>query len=423
MNLFSGFKENQQAQRKQVKLGQSQQTTAADAADAADQTGDSISDNIKLRRGEDHVYDHGYDEGYMARALQLARKGVTTCHPNPAVGCVIVNNGEVVGEGWHDFAGRAHAEINALKQAGKSSAGATMYVTLEPCSHHGKTPPCVKSIIKFRISRAVIATEDPNPRVNGAGIAALRRAGVAVTTGIGEHQSRQLNRGFIKRITTGIPWVTLKIATSMDGKTAMANGESQWITSPPARQDAQKLRAAASGILTGIGTVLRDDPNMNVRLDGVEVQRQPLRIILDTNLSTPANAKILGGDGAGGKVLIITANSADSAAEIFSDDAAEIIHCRTAGGKIDLHEVMLELGQREMNTILLEAGARLSGSMFEQGLVDEIVVYMAPDLLGGDARDMFTIPRLEQLADKLQLEYQDITRVGRDLRLTLSVAK
>ncbi len=395
MSLFSGLKV------------QSERITVADATE---QTGD----NIKPGPGE--------DEGYMARALQLARKGVTTCHPNPAVGCVIVNHGEIMGEGWHDFAGHAHAEINALKQAGKSSVGATMYVTLEPCSHHGKTPPCVKSIIKSRISRAVIATEDPNPLVNRSGISELQGAGIDVTLGVGQAQAKTINRGFLKRITTGIPWVTLKIATSMDGKTAMADGESQWITSSPARKDAQQLRAAASGILTGIGSVLRDDPNMNVRLDGV--QRQPLRIILDTNLSIPVDAKILSRqDGVIGDVLIVTANSEDSAAEIFQEGSVEIINCRTSGGKIDLHAVMLELGQREMNTILLEAGARLSGSMLEQGLVDEIVVYMAPDLLGSDAMDMFTIPGLEQLADKLSLEYKDVTRVGRDLRLTLSVAK
>ena len=421
MSLFSGLQES-----KKLKLGQSERTTEFDAAD---QTGDSISDNIRLGPGE--------DEGYMARALQLARKGAATCHPNPAVGCVIVNHGETVGEGWHDFAGQAHAEINALKQAGKASAGATMYVTLEPCSHHGKTPPCVKSIIKSRISRIVIAVEDPNPLVNRSGISELQGAGIDVTLGVGQAQAKHINRGFLKRITTGIPWVTLKIATSMDGKTAMADGESQWITSPPARQDAQKLRAAASGILTGIGSVLRDDPNMNVRLHEIQrpgvqrlgvqrpgVQRQPLRIILDTNLSTPVDAKILGGqDGVMGNVLIITENSEDSAAEIFQNDSVEIINCRTSGGKIDLHAMMLELGRREMNTILLEAGARLSGSMLEQGLVDEIVVYMAPDLLGSDAMDMFTIPGLEQLADKLSLEYKDVTRVGRDLRLTLSVAK
>ncbi len=360
----------------------------------------------------------GDDERYMAQALQLARKGINTTHPNPAVGCVIVNQGNIVGQGWHEFAGQAHAEINALRQAGSAAAGATLYVTLEPCSHQGKTPPCVKAIIKSAISRVVIAIEDPDPRVNRSGISELQHAGIAVTLGVGRVQATHLNRGFLKRITSGMPWVTLKIATSLDGKTAMADGESQWITSLPARQDAHKLRAAASAILTGVGTVLRDDPNMTARLSGV--QRQPLRIILDTNLSTPVDAKILHGEGV---VLIVTAHSEDHAATLLRQrHAVEIINCRTTYGKIDLHEVMRELGRREMNSILLEAGSRLSGNMLAQGLVDEVVVYMAPDLLGGDARDMFKIPGLEQIADKLKLSYKDVVMVGRDLKLTLGLA-
>lgn len=412
MNLFSGQKD----------IKKYQQATVADSPATDVQADDNISDNIS----HDISLVPGDDESYMARALQLARKGIYTSHPNPVVGCVIVHNGEIIGQGWHAFAGQAHAEINALKQAGKSAAGATLYVTLEPCSHHGKTPPCVKSIINAKISRVVIATEDPNRLdnhlVNRSGISALQHAGIAVTVGVGQAQAKTINRGFLKRITTGRPWVTLKLATSMDGKTAMASGQSQWITSQAARKDAHKLRAAASGILTGIGTVLRDDPSMNVRLDGV--QRQPLRIILDTHLSTPGDAKILTGhDGVSGNVLIVTANYKDNVAKIFKGGAVEIVTCRRSGGKIDLHEAMLELGRREMNTILLEAGARLSGSMLAQGLVDEIVVYMAPDLLGSDAIDMFALPGLERLADKLQLEYKDIIRVGRDLRLTLAVAK
>ena len=360
----------------------------------------------------------GDDERYMALALQLARKGIYTTHPNPVVGCVIVKQGNIVGRGWHESAGQAHAEVNALRQAGKSAAGATLYVTLEPCSHQGKTPPCVKAIIKAAISRVVIAIEDPDPRVNRSGISALQHAGIAVTLGIGRAQATYLNRAFLKRVTSGMPWVTLKIATSLDGKTAMADGESQWITSQSARQDAHKLRAAASAILTGVGTILRDDPNMTARLSGL--QRQPLRIILDTHLSTPVNAKILRG---AGTVLVVTANSEDEAAiALRQQSAVEIINCRTAYGRIDLHQLMHELGRREMNSILLEAGSRLSGSMLEQGLVDEIVVYMAPDLLGGDARDMFKIPRLEHIADKLKLEYKEVIRVGRDLKLTLELA-
>lgn len=379
----------------------------------------------KTSDGIDGNLGSGTDEGYMAKALQLARKGMTTCHPNPAVGCVVVKHGEIIGEGWHELAGQAHAEIKALQQAGKASVGATMYVTLEPCSHQGKTPPCVKAIIKSRISRVVIAIEDPSPLVNGAGILALKGAGIVITVGVGQVEAEMINRGFLKRIDTGFPWVTLKIATSLDGKTAMADGESQWITTESARNDAQKLRAAASGILTGIGTVLRDDPSMAVRptMQQTEVRRQPLRIIVDTHLSTPVDAKILSRKSGEGKVLIVTAHSKDNATDIFKSAAVEVINCRVSGGKIHLREMLLELGRREMNTILLEAGADLSGSMLEQGLVDEIIVYMSPDLLGSDAKDMFTIPGLEHLADKLQLEYTDMTRVGRDLRLTLSVVR
>ena len=353
---------------------------------------------------------------YMARALQLARKGIYSTHPNPAVGCLIVNDGKIVGKSWHEEAGQAHAEVIALKQADSSAKGATMYVTLEPCSHLGKTPPCVKSIIKSGISRVVIATEDPNPLVNRSGISELQRAGIDITLGVGQVQAKQINRGFLKRISTGIPWVTLKIASSLDGKTAMADGESQWITSEPARRDAHKFRAAASGILTGAGTVLRDNPNMNARLDGTD--RQPLRIILDTNLSTPPDARILH---APGKVLIVTTIGEDGAIEGYQNDSVEIMQCPALGGRINLPELMLELGRREMNTILLEAGSRLSGSMIEQGLVDEIVVYMAPDLLGSDARGMFDIPGLDKIADKMKLVYKDVTMVGRDLRLTLGI--
>ncbi len=388
------------------KINQSEPITPPEAtAQAHDSLADNTA-NVGLKAGD--------DERHMARALQLAAKGICTTHPNPVVGCVIVNAGRIVGQGWHEFAGQEHAEVNALRQAGELAAGATLYVTLEPCSHHGKTPPCVKAIIKSGISRVVVAIEDPDPRVNRSGISELQRAGIAVTMGVGRIQAKHINRGFLKRISCGMPWVTLKIATSLDGKTAMADGESQWITSEPARQDAHKLRAAASAILTGVGTVLRDDPNMNARLSGV--QRQPLRVILDSNLSTPANAKILTGQGA---VLIVSATSEDGETEIFQHNDVEIINCGCSVGSVDLHEVMHELGRRKINTVLLEAGAKLSGSMLEQGLVDEIVVYMAPDLLGSDARDMFKIPGLEQLTDKLKLSYKEVVMVGRDLRLTL----
>lgn len=393
MNLFSGLKEFKYASM-----------TSMIAEDAASYS----TENESLVPGD--------DEKFMGRALHLARKGIYTTHPNPAVGCVIVKAGKIIGEGWHEFAGEAHAETIALKQAGKASAGATMYVTLEPCSHHGKTPPCVKAIIKSGISRVVIAMEDPNPLVNRSGISDLQHTGIDVLLGIGQIQAKQINRGFLKRITTGLPWVTLKIATSLDGKTAMSDGESQWITSEPARKDAHKLRAAASGIITGIGTVLCDDPNMNARLEGV--QRQPLRIILDTNLSTPPNARILSGND---DVLIITASTDENTSEIFPDKSVEVVTCPTQGEKINLNEAMLELGRREMNAILLEAGSRLCGTMLDQGFVDEIIVYMAPDLIGSNARDMFSIPGIEKLSDKVKLEYKEVIQIGRDLKITLAV--
>jgi diaminohydroxyphosphoribosylaminopyrimidine deaminase/5-amino-6-(5-phosphoribosylamino)uracil reductase len=363
---------------------------------------------------EDYVIHPGDDHRFMARALKLAEKGIFTTHPNPRVGCVITKNGVVVGEGYHRFAGEAHAEVNALKQAGKNAKGGTLYVNLEPCCHQGRTPPCTDAIIKAGVSRVVIAMEDPNPLVNRAGISALQKAGIAVETGINHDRAMRLNRGFIRRIVDKKPWVTLKIAVSLDGKTAMKSGESQWITSEPARLDAHRLRAASSAILTGIGTVLRDDPKMTARLP--EVERQPLRIILDSRLSTPANAQILNAQGA---VLIMTAPNTLNDAELYPQKNVEVIGMPVKGGSIDIQEVLLELGRREINELMLEAGSRLSGAMLEQGMVDELVVYMAPDLLGSDARGMFQIPGINEMHDKHILEFNDIRKVGRDIRLNL----
>ncbi len=361
----------------------------------------------------------GDDERFMARALALAAKGINTTHPNPRVGCVVVRDGAVAGEGWHRIAGEEHAEIIALRQAGKRAKGATLYLTLEPCSHHGKTPPCVNAVIKAGISRAVIAMEDPNPLVNRAGISALQGAGIAVTLGVGKQPAQKLNRGFCKRILHGRPWVTLKMAVSLDGKTAMASGESQWITCAAARRDAHKLRAASSAILTGVGTVLRDDPQMTARPEGAEaVERQPLRVILDSHLSTPRQAKILQPPG---RALIITTAGNDRDAEILSGDAVEVIPCRERAGRIDLRRVMTELADREINELMLEAGPRLSGNMLKQQLVDQVIIYMAPDLLGNDARGMFNIPGLESMADKHRLAFRDVRMIGGDLRLSLDI--
>lgn len=363
------------------------------------------------------------DARYMARALRLAANGINTTHPNPRVGCVVVAGGEVVGEGWHRAAGGEHAEIIALRQAGRRAAGAALYLNLEPCAHHGRTPPCADALIKAGIGRAVIAMCDPNPRVDGGGVAALRRAGIDVTVGVGAAAAAKLNRGFCARFTAGRPWVTLKMAASLDAKTALGSGESQWITGQAARRDAHKLRAASSAILTGAGTVLRDDPRLTARLGapgdngGQTAARQPLRVILDGNLSTPPQAKILH---APGQALIITANA--EAAAGLRGPGVEVIAGRARGGRIDLAQVMRELAAREVNDLLVEAGPRLSGALLKRGLVDQIVLYLAPDLLGGGARGLFDLPALESLAGRHRLRFADVRRIGRDLRLTLEVA-
>ena len=360
----------------------------------------------------------GDDHRFMARALRLAEQGIATSHPNPRVGCVITRNGVVVGEGWHRFAGEPHAEVNALREAGRLAQDGTLYVNLEPCCHHGRTPPCTDAIIRAGISRVVCAMEDPNPLVNRAGISALQHAGIAVDVGVAHDRALHLNRGFVRRVTRGIPWVTLKIAVSLDGKTALASGESQWITSEAARQDAHRVRSASAAIVTGIGTVLRDNPRMTARLPDVE--RQPLRVILDSRLSTPVDAAILQEPG---NVLILTNPECVSDADLYSQKNVEIMGCAMRGGSVDLRSVLEELGRREINDVMLEAGARLSGSMLAQGLVDDLVVYMAPDLLGDGARGMFGIPGIDSMPDKHRLSFRDLRRIGRDLRIVLDVVE
>ena len=401
MALFPGMDEIKQT------LGLESESELESANDLADES--------RKISSLDHKAQHA---AYMARALSLAKKGIYTTHPNPRVGCVIVKDNQIVGEGWHEFAGNDHAEIVALKKAGKRAEGATVYVTLEPCCHHGRTPPCSTALIKAKVKTVVIATEDPNPLVNRGGISDLQRAGIEVISGVAQNAAKELNKGFIKRVTTGLPWVTLKIAVSMDGKTALQSGESQWITSEPARMDAHKLRARSSAILTGVGTVLRDDPRMTARVDGVE--RQPLRVVLDSRLSTPMDAKILHEPG---NVLLITTD------ESFEDDSdyqsayqsknVEVITLERKHGMIDIQAVMAELGKREVNELMLEAGAFLSGSMLKQGLVDECVIYMSPDLLGSESRGMFDIPGISQLSQRINFNFHDIRRVGRDCRITL----
>jgi diaminohydroxyphosphoribosylaminopyrimidine deaminase/5-amino-6-(5-phosphoribosylamino)uracil reductase len=360
----------------------------------------------------------------MARALQLAAHGLYTTDPNPRVGCVLVNDGEVVGEGWHQRAGGPHAEIVALQQAGERARGASCYVTLEPCSHHGRTPPCAEALIAAGVSEVVVAMQDPNPVVSGSGLAALCEAGIEVRTGLMEVQARALNPGFCRRMIEARPLVRLKLAMSLDGRTAMASGESQWITGAEARRDVQRLRARSSAIVTGIGTVLVDDPSMTVRREQIRdypdgALRQPLRVVVDPHLSTPVDARILQGVG---DLLVATAADDPAQAGILQQAGAEVVVLPGSLDTVDLNALMVELGRREVNEVLVETGAVLSGAMLRAGLIDELVVYMAPVLMGDAARGLFHLPGLELMADRLQLEINDIRAVGKDWRINARVS-
>jgi len=374
-----------------------------------------MTDKLKIDTGE---------QAMMARALQLAARGLYTTDPNPRVGCVLVNQGEVVGEGWHQRAGGPHAEIVALQQAGERARGAVCYVTLEPCSHHGRTPPCTEALIAAGVGEVVAAMQDPNPAVAGSGLAALRAAGITVSSGLMEAQARALNAGFFRRMTEAKPHVRLKLAMSLDGRTAMASGESQWITGAEARRDVQRLRARSSAIVTGIGTVLADDPSMTVRREQIGDYpegelRQPLRVVVDPHLSTPLDAKILQG---AGELLVATAADDPGNAQPLQQAGAEVVVLPGSLDTVDLGELMAELGRREVNEVLVETGAVLSGAMLRAGLIDELVVYMAPVLMGDAARGLFHLPGLDVMADRLHLEINDIRAVGKDWRISASVS-
>lgn len=353
------------------------------------------------------------DHRHMARALQLAGRGLFTTDPNPRVGCVLVRDGQVIGEGWHEVAGGPHAEVAALNAVTGSAQGATAYVTLEPCCHHGRTPPCSQALIDAGVGRVVVAMQDPNPRVAGEGLEQLRKAGIEVAVGLMGPQAEALNPGFIKRMRTGRPYVRNKLAMSLDGRTAMASGESQWITGEAARRDVQRLRARSSAIVSGIGTVLADDPSLNVRLGGQD--RQPLRVVLDPRLSMPATAKMLD---LPGRTLVVTAAEPDEAWERLETRGAEVISVPDGPDAVDLHAMLELLGRREVNEILLETGATLSGAMLRAGLIDELVIYMAPRLMGDAARGLFRLPGLESMADTLALTIDDVRAVGNDWRIT-----
>jgi diaminohydroxyphosphoribosylaminopyrimidine deaminase/5-amino-6-(5-phosphoribosylamino)uracil reductase len=361
------------------------------------------------------------DTRMMARALQLARRGQYRAMPNPHVGCVLVRDSHVIGEGVTRPAGGNHAEIEALHAAG-DAAGAVAYVTLEPCSHHGRTGPCADALIAAGVKRVVVATLDPNPQVAGQGLEKLRSAGIVVDCGLLETEARQLIPGFIARMTRGRGRVRAKLAMSLDGRTAMASGQSQWITGAAARQDVQRLRAMSCAVVTGVGTVLADDCALTVRaaelgLPPAQAEeaaaRQPLRVVLDSSLQTPSSARVLA---AGGATLLCHRAGAPVPAGL-ARNGVELVALADGEGGLDLAQLMAELGARQCNEILVESGPRLAGALLQAGLLDELIVYMAPALLGDRARPLLALP-LDDMADKVQLHIEDVRKVGQDWRFT-----
>ena len=355
------------------------------------------------------------DSVWMAQALRLAERALYTTSPNPRVGCVLVNNYQVVGEGWHERAGEPHAEVLALRAAAEAARGSTAYVTLEPCSHYGRTPPCADALIAAGVKRVVVAVEDPNPQVAGQGIAKLRAAEITVECGLMEAAARELNIGFFKRMTHGMPWVRSKIAASLDGRTALANGESKWITSPAARTDVQYWRARSCVVLTGIGTVLADDPQLNVR--EIATDRQPLCAVLDSRLRLPHNARLLQQPGG----VIYTASQEVEKIFALEQKGARVVVLPDAHGQVDVAAVMVDLAKRGCNEVLVEAGCQLNGALLKAGLVDELVLYLAPQFLGDVARGMATLGELTSLTQRINLEWQDVRNVGKDLRILAKI--
>jgi len=363
-----------------------------------------------------HVHSEA-DVARMRRALALAERGLFTTNPNPRVGCVIAVADEVIGEGFTQPAGQDHAEIQALKDCarrGRSPAGATAYVSLEPCSHFGRTPPCTEALIRAGIARVVVAVGDPNPRVGGRGIERLRQAGIAVSAGLLADEARELNVGFFSRMQRRRPWVRIKMAASLDGRTALANGESRWITGAPARVDGHRWRARACAVMTGIGTVRKDDPELTVR--HVDTPRQPVRVVVDRAAAAPPDARVFA---AGGAVWVFTARPPAATWPKHVDAIA----CPAADGSVDLHQMMRVLGEREINEVHVEAGARLAGALVAAGVVDELVVYLAPALLGDQALGMFALPPIPALTDRVQLAFRSIEPVGEDVRIVARVTE
>ncbi len=361
------------------------------------------------------------DFEFMAHAFRLAERGLYTTMPNPRVGCVLVKNGQIIAEGWHERAGEAHAEVNALRAAGENARGATAYVSLEPCSHTGKTGPCSQALIDAGIARLVYAMEDPNPLVSGNGIAMVRAAGIQVDGPVLEDDARALNPGFVRRMERKRPYVRCKMATSIDGRTAMASGESKWITGPKARADVQRLRARSCAIISGVDSILQDNASLTVRVDELGLPnaeaaaaKQPLRVILDSQLRTPRTALMFK---QATPILLVHNGQVDEPQLSGWPEFVELMALPAKDGRIDLQALLLELARRHCNEVLVEAGATLSSSFLRRGLLDEIILYMAPKLLGSNALPLFNLP-LDTMSAALSLKIKDIRAVGRDWRIT-----
>ncbi len=356
----------------------------------------------------------------MSRSLQLARRGLYTTDPNPRVGCILVKDYNVLAEAWHEYAGGPHAEINALQLAGDNAKDTDCFVTLEPCAHTGKTPPCTESLIKAGVKRVVAATSDPNPLVAGQGLKALEAAGIKTEVGLMQSQAQALNPGFEMRMRDGRPFVRCKLAMSIDGRTALASGESHWISGEESRMDVQRLRARSSAIMTGINTVLADDPSLNVR----EIDtngRQPLRVILDSELRTPKTAKMLE---LPGETLIFTVSENTERQDELGDVSAQIVKLQSSDKKEFLCSVLQYLAEeREVNEVMLETGATLAGSMLDAGLIDELIFYVAPTILGHDAKALFQLPGIKAMSDHVQLAFTDVRMIGNDCRITAKIRK
>ena len=354
------------------------------------------------------------DSEFMAEALRLAARGLYSTDPNPRVGSVVVKDGAIIGRGFHRKAGEPHAEVLALREAGSAATGAMVYITLEPCAHHGRTPPCADAIVAAKPARVIAAMTDPNPKVAGRGFEIVKRAGITVASGLMEAQARALNPGFISRMSRGRPWVRSKLAMSLDGRTALADGSSKWISGEAAREDVQHWRARSSAVLTGIGTVLKDDPSLNVRMAGE--WRQPARVVVDTYLKMPAHAKLLQ---LPGETYIATTIGDELPQEHLRKAGAKILTLPAKGGQVDLRALLERLAGLECNEVLVEAGPKLNGALLAAGLADELILYMAPHLLGDNAQGLFHLPPLVAMQERRELEITDLRRVGNDVRIIL----